>query len=72
VIDESLHPIEGDVPFLRAIGTFQMDLSHGIPREMFTPRGLLVKFSERSFGKKGTLAAMDFTATLVTSLNVEN
>jgi hypothetical protein len=50
-MDESLYPIEGDIPFLRAIGTFQMDLSHGIPREMFTPRGLLVKFSERSFEK---------------------
>jgi hypothetical protein len=48
---ESLYPIERDIPFLRAIGAFQMNLSHGIPREMFTPRGLIVKFFEKSFGK---------------------
>jgi hypothetical protein len=48
---ESLYPIEGDIPFLRAIGAFQMNLSHGISRKMFASRSLIVKFFEKSFGK---------------------
>lgn len=50
-IDESLHFVDGYIPFLQAIRALQMNLSHVIPRKMFAPKNDIVKLFEKPLEK---------------------